>query len=849
MALNTIFSDSLDKYKPVIWYGKAVYKYVGQLKSFISSQIGAEYATIFAETFIYDSANTGVKKIRWMSADLSANAKKITELSESEQVVAKAKLKEKLLVISNFAAELIESKQKDAIKWGEIINKAIETPSLGHVFFDGNNILLTAWGFSTVEAEQTNFRLKKEVLGKKPINNIAPPPVNNDDNDELVESDEKKNDAPIVEDSNEPVIKNEPEVKNETIDNQEEKQEEKEETPPPEEEKKILLKKWWFWAIIAGVLLVLLWLILFCCKGINPNLPKDEGDIPPIDTTNIVDDDNGRPVISNQLILYIGSKDKTVEQLADDFKELYPGNEYQIIYYNTQGAKRINIEFPEAEKEQIKKELKEKLKDYNLVIVDEAIFNNEMVPPDPGFSDSKKNWSYEAVKVYPAWDVTKGNPDIIVAIIDDGFDMNHPEFQGKIVSPFNMPEGTTKPNTGAVGMFHGTHVASTAIGNMDNSQGLCGIAPKCGFMPIQVGDRNGNMSTTAIIDAIFYAIDNGADVVNMSLGMPALPGMSNISQEAQLEFIENIYKDDEELWNQIFTVADENNVTFVLAGGNDNVMIGLDPMQRHPNTIKVSALNPKIRRAEFSNYGKFSTISAPGVEIWSALPDGKFGFLQGTSMASPMVTGGVALLKSKNPSLTTEEIIKILQETGLEVNEPDKYVGNLMQLSEALGATDDIPDDGDVDCPDIQKKIDSLQNEIDKLRDICKGGDSSSHELIIPDDPKDFTFAMGLWKSTSDLHNTLNKKSVELYFQFNRDGSGEIKYLEEDGNNCYADLTLSLEKNTLNFVQIGEAPCDNADKYMVHKFTCVSEDNNVANCVARTEDGDKLVEFTLVKIK
>lgn len=832
MSPNVIFSGKFDDFKPVFWSGNEVYKYSSQLKKFISQQLGDDYANLFAEPMVSDDFS----KIRWFSEIISPNAKKLSQLPQQEQIVAKHKLKSILAKINEFADDLIKSGQTDAVRWGEIIQNATDVPSFDYIYVENGNIVLTAWGFSTKASKAADFVLKKEILFEKPLISNIPPII------------DVKPEKKIVKE----VVKQEPIVTPETKNISTNSETKTEEIPPQKEEKSSkktpFYKKWWFWTILVAIILVILYLIFLCCKGSSsPDLPNNEGEITPIDTTNIVEDPNGRTVISNQLILYIGSKDKTVEELATDFKKLYPEDDYKVVYFNTKGAKRINIEFPESKKEEIKTKLKEELKDYNLVIVDEAIFNNEMVPPDPGFSDPQKSWSYKAVEAYPAWDVTEGNPDIIVAIIDDGFDLSHPEFEGKIILPFNIPAGNEKPNVGDVGMFHGTHVAATAIGDI-NTFGMCGIAPNCGFMPIQVGDRNGNMSTTAIIDAIFYAIDNGADVVNMSLGMPALPGLSNISQEAQEEIINNTYQDDEELWNQIFEIADENNVTFVLAGGNDDVLIGLDPMQRCSTTIKVSAVNPNLEKAVFSNYGKYSTISAPGVEIYSALPDDKFGFLQGTSMASPMVTGGVALLKSENPNLTNEEIIKILQETGIEINSSDKHIGNLMQLSVALGDVDDS-NDFEVDCPEIQEQIDSLLREIEELKKSCEGSVDTSENLIIPDDAQDFEFATGLWKSTSDLTNSLSNEPVELYFQFNNDGTGEVTFLEADGNKCYSDLTLALVDNSLTFTQTGEALCEDSERYLVHTFVCKSEDNNVANCVATTSDGDDLIEFTLERVK
>jgi len=826
MAPNIILSGKFDEFKPVFLFGKEIFRYTKQLKNYLLQQLGAEYAEIFSEPVV----SQDYSKIRWLSEAVGANAKKITQLSEVDKAAAKIILKSKIEKIDQFAEKLKSSNDAEASKWAEIIQNATDVPSFDYIYFEKGKVALTAWGFETAATANSNFKLTKEILKEKK-SSILPsaPPVKN-----IIEKTPEKKVEEVK--KTEPVIA--PQTKNE-----EAKKEVK--TVPPKKKNKSIFSKWWLWLLLLLIVLGLVYFLFFCCKH-QTLLPDDEAVIPPIDTTKIVEDSTGRRVISDQLILYIGALDKTVDDLAGDFKDLYPSDDYQIIYYNSTGVKRVNIQFPADQKETLKQNLKAQLPDYKLVIVDEAIFQQEMIPPDPAFSDNDKSWSYQAVKVYPAWDITQGNDSIIVAIIDDGFDLSHPEFAGKIVKPFNVPAGNSEPNTGAVGMYHGTHVAATSIGNVGNSFGLCGIAPNCLFMPIQVGNRDGLMSTTAIIDGIFFAIDNGASVINMSLGMPVPDGTNSLSLVEQQYIMKNTFLEEAELWEQIFQICDDNNVTVVLAGGNDDVIIGLDPMQRSPYTINVSAIDPSFHKADFSNYGNLSTISAPGVEIFSALPNDDSGFLQGTSMAAPMVTGGIALLKSLNPDLTNTEIVEILQQTGMELN-TSKYVGNLMQLSVALGAVDSV--DFFVDCPEIQEQIDSLLAEIERLKDQCRQGDTTSQELVIPDDPQDYTFAEGLWKSTSDLQNTLNNKSVELYFQFNTDGTGEVTFLEADGNKCYSDLTMSLDNSSFSFAQIGEALCDNSERYLVHTFVCESEDNNVANCVARTSDGDDLIEFTLERIR
>lgn len=116
----------------------------------------------------------------------------------------------------------------------------------------------------------------------------------------------------------------------------------------------------------------------------------------------------------------------------------------------------------------------------------------------------------------------------------------------------------------------------------------------------------------------------------------------------------------------------------------------MDTSKRNANTIRVSAVDRNLKRAEFSNFGNFSnrgiyesTISAPGVDIWGALPNNSYDAWPGTSFSAPIITGVVALLKSENKDLTTKQIIKILQSTGKPVNGSPE-IGNLVQVKDAL---------------------------------------------------------------------------------------------------------------------------------------------------------------------
>jgi subtilisin family serine protease len=125
----------------------------------------------------------------------------------------------------------------------------------------------------------------------------------------------------------------------------------------------------------------------------------------------------------------------------------------------------------------------------------------------------------------------------------------------------------------------------------------------------------------------------------------------------------------------------------VLAGGNEDLLIGLDPMQRSDEVLKVVAVDINMAKAGFSNYcknwsAKNAYISAPGVGIYSSIPGNKFQSMQGTSMAAPIVTGAIALIKSVNPNLKNKEILKILRETSKPL--ADRSCPPFLQLDVAL---------------------------------------------------------------------------------------------------------------------------------------------------------------------
>jgi len=611
-------------------------------------------------------------------------------------------------------------------------------------------------------------------------------------------------------------------------------------------------KRNWKWILLILIAILFIILCFIFCRSERKYLPDNPNVIVPIDTTKIISDpDSVRSIISDRINIALQGENRNIDEFAKQFKDIYSEESYKIIYYDTL-TYRIQIQVPSEKRAIVKKELPEKMSNFKMLIWSESLFKKNYIPSDPDFGNNKKSWYHKKVKVFDAWDISKGDTNIVVAIIDNGFDLTHPEFAGKIIKPWNITTRSANVNTG-LKSEHGTHVAGIAIGLADNGQGVSGIAPNCKFMPIQVGDYNGNMSNTAVIDGVLYAINNGADVVNMSLGMSVDPRIQSLPQSEQEAYIKFLFKEEEVFWEQLFDMAYEKNIVFVLAAGNENVLIGLDPMQRSEKTIKVSAIDHTENKADFSNYGSKSTISAPGIEIYSSMPNNTFAYKPGTSMAAPVVAGGIAIIKSINPALSFDEIVDLIQYTGIPVNSPNAYVGNIIQLDVAAQiANNNRKKQPIIDCPDMQNKIDSLLQEIEKIRKQCPDTSINTGDTLkIPDKPKDYKFAEGRWKSTTNIISVSTGEKVTIYFDFYTNGKGKVTLVEADNTQCTADLDLSLNTNKFIIDQKRPSICNPPpETYNQYTFECEPDNTGCAECWAQNKiQKSNKFKFKLIKIK
>jgi len=449
---------------------------------------------------------------------------------------------------------------------------------------------------------------------------------------------------------------------------------------------------------------------------ILPNKPRVHI---PFNTDNLIEDENTHQmIISDRINIVLKGKDDTIDDFAKDFKDEFPSSEYQIIYKDD-NINRIQIRVPEQERVEIKEKIKDKLSNYSLLIWDETIFQGSNFN-DPGLKDKEINYYFENINMFDAWKKTTGNKDIIIAIIDDGFDLNHDELNDNLVLPYNVLYQNNKVYANS-DLNHGTHVAGLAISEKNNGKGVCGIAPDCSFMPIQIANNKNGFTSSSIIDGILYAIKNGADVINLSIQVMYPPEVKQVTDRELNNILKKISRDDELFWEEIFEIANKKNVTIIFAAGNCEVLIGLDAMKRDNTIITVSAVDDNNNKANFSNYGRRSTISAPGVNIFSCKPGGQFVLMDGTSMSAPIIAGVVGLMKSINPNLTNKEIIEILQKSGKFV---DKSIGYLVQVDKALDLCGNesmlLNQNKSINKDSIKNEIKIHEKEIKKLKILLK---------------------------------------------------------------------------------------------------------------------------------
>lgn len=270
--------------------------------------------------------------------------------------------------------------------------------------------------------------------------------------------------------------------------------------------------------------------------------------------------------------------------------------------------------------------------------------NAAVVPNDTLFN--RYQWNLPEIATLKGWNVTRGQDDMIVAIVDTGVQADHPDLQGRLVDGYNVID-PSKPPDDDVG--HGTHVAGIIAAQVNNNEGIAGMTWYTKIMPVKALDSTGAGTTYSVAEGIIWATDHGADVINMSLG-----------NYAQAEFLHDAIK-----------YAHDNGVVLVAASGNDATDRPGYPAA-YPEVFAVGATDEDESLAEYSNYGDYIDVAAPGTSIASTYPGSRYAALSGTSMACPHVSALASLVRAANPNLSNEEVMSVLRQTAKDLGAKGK---------------------------------------------------------------------------------------------------------------------------------------------------------------------------------
>lgn len=301
------------------------------------------------------------------------------------------------------------------------------------------------------------------------------------------------------------------------------------------------------------------------------------------------------------------------------------------------------------------------------------------VPNDPLFPDQwHLNNTGQAggtvnadINAPEAWDVTRGSRTITIAIVDEGVDIDHEDFQadGKIVEGFNSADGTNDPRPNA-GQHHGTAVSGLATANANNGLGVCGVAPECRLMAVKIG---ATPSTEA--SSIDFAARHGADVISNSWGPP--DGLNIIQPLPDVVRTALDYAADQGRGGK--------GCVIFWAAGNGNESADKDGYASYSKVISVAASNDDDRRSRYSDFGNSVDLSAPSDDdtwkphaaITTTDRMGSVGYsfgnytstFGGTSASAPIAAGVAALMLSVNPGMTRQQVQLILQNTADKIDQ------------------------------------------------------------------------------------------------------------------------------------------------------------------------------------
>jgi len=336
----------------------------------------------------------------------------------------------------------------------------------------------------------------------------------------------------------------------------------------------------------------------------------------------------------------------------------------------------------------------------------------QALPNDPSIA---AQYYLDNIRAKEAWelpgDVGKGDANTLVGIVDSGFDLSHQDLTNKHTNRYDIGDNDTDLG----GDPHGTRVVGAAFAEVNNSIGIAGVAYNCRFVPVKTSIG----ASSAIVfgyNGILYAAQQGCKVINISWGRKGEPSQA---EEEFLNFIVDTY-----------------DVVLVAAGGNEGTEDYYYPAA-YDNVLGVAATNSSDTRWGFSNYYDKIDISAPGDLIATTSDGNVYGNISGTSFAAPIVSAGVALVRTRFPSLNAQQTIaRIKSSTDLiqaNTDFPGKMGIGRLNIEKALSNRITLLDTWESNTNNIAKKNIGivLRNELENIENLSITLSTSSSYITV----------------------------------------------------------------------------------------------------------------------
>ena len=330
------------------------------------------------------------------------------------------------------------------------------------------------------------------------------------------------------------------------------------------------------------------------------------------------------------------------------------------------GAKRVRVRDTESALQALENQPSISYAEPNYMITSEPLLlgSTQLADPKPASNDPylSKQYHLFLTQAIEGWRWTEEGR-VLVAVLDSGIDYTHPDLAEQYVGGYNFVQNNLIPKDKH---GHGTHIAGTLSAVTNNGIGVASVAPQSGLLIGQVLDEQGRGNYTTLYKGIVWAVQSGAQVINLSLG-----------GEYQSFLLE-----------QAIAYALKEGCVVVAAMGNDG-----EGMKRYPAAIEgviaVGASTPDDKHASFSNHGEWLSVTAPGFSIFSTMAtypvvltrlglSSNYAPLSGTDVATPIVTGAISLLKNAFPNMGGEEIRERLMYGSDDLGAPgfDPYCGH-----------------------------------------------------------------------------------------------------------------------------------------------------------------------------